>query len=59
FSLYFAPATCIMAGIALSGAFDVFTSSVKSQLPCLPGDSDVSLFLVSLHVHILTRSRMY
>ncbi|MCL7035937.1 hypothetical protein MKW94_014945 [Papaver nudicaule] len=38
--LVFAPAACIMAGIALSGAFDVFTSSVKFQLPGLLGDSD-------------------
>lgn len=31
--LVLAPAACIMSGIALSGAFDVFTRSIKFQLP--------------------------
>lgn len=33
--LVFAPAACIMSGIALSGAFDVFARSIKFQLPAL------------------------
>ncbi|KAI3934660.1 hypothetical protein MKX01_012200 [Papaver californicum] len=40
--LVFAPAACIMAGIALSGAFDVFTCSVKiSTTWIILGDSEV------------------
>lgn len=31
--LVLAPAACIMSGIALSEAFDVFTRSIKFQLP--------------------------
>ncbi|XP_059634917.1 dolichyl-diphosphooligosaccharide--protein glycosyltransferase subunit STT3A [Cornus florida] len=31
--LVFAPAACITSGIALSEAFDVFTRSIKTQLP--------------------------
>lgn len=34
--LVFAPAACIMSGIALSEAFDVFARSIKFQLPALP-----------------------
>eukprot|EP00262_Sarcandra_glabra_P016187 TRINITY_DN5200_c0_g1_i2.p1 TRINITY_DN5200_c0_g1~~TRINITY_DN5200_c0_g1_i2.p1 ORF type:complete len:789 (+),score=127.97 TRINITY_DN5200_c0_g1_i2:84-2450(+) len=37
--LVLAPAACIMSGIALSEAFDVFTRSVKFQLPRLLGNS--------------------
>ncbi|XP_068655990.1 dolichyl-diphosphooligosaccharide--protein glycosyltransferase subunit STT3A-like isoform X1 [Aristolochia californica] len=36
--LVLAPAACIMSGIALSEAFDVFTRSVKFQLPTLLGN---------------------
>lgn len=45
--LVFAPAACIMSGIALSGAFDVFTRSIKFQLPGISRNStlDVSLSL--------------
>ncbi|RZC90409.1 hypothetical protein C5167_029539 [Papaver somniferum] len=46
--LVFIPTACIMAGIALSGAFDVFTCSGKFQLPGLVGDSDVTVILVFL-----------
>lgn len=44
--LVLAPSACIMSGIALSGAFDVFTRSIKFQLPGVAGNSqtDVSLF---------------
>lgn len=31
--LVLAPAACIMSGIALSQAFEVFTRSIKFQLP--------------------------
>ncbi|KAI3904747.1 hypothetical protein MKW92_013225 [Papaver armeniacum] len=49
--LVFAPAGCILAGLALDGAFDVITSSVKFQLPgLLLGDSDVYVVLVFLVV---------
>lgn len=37
--LVFAPAACIMSGIALSGAFDVFTRSIKFQLPGISSNS--------------------
>ncbi|KAM1478984.1 hypothetical protein ACFX2I_026340 [Malus domestica] len=39
--LVLAPAACIMSGIALSEAFDVFTRSIKFQLPGLLGPSQV------------------
>ncbi|KAJ7973807.1 Dolichyl-diphosphooligosaccharide--protein glycosyltransferase subunit STT3A [Quillaja saponaria] len=39
--LVLAPAACIMSGIALSQAFDVFTRSIKFQLPNLLGNSQV------------------
>ncbi|CAL9774865.1 unnamed protein product [Musa acuminata subsp. burmannicoides] len=44
--LVLAPAACIMSGIALSEAFDVFTRSIKLQLPKLfetppPGSGDI------------------
>lgn len=53
--LVLAPAACIMSGIALSEAFDVFTRSIKFQLPGLPGFSevDVSVFL-SIVLHLFT-----
>lgn len=54
--LVLAPAACIMSGIALSEAFDVFTRSIKFQLPGLPGFSevDVSIFLsIVLHLSSL------
>ncbi|KAI9191022.1 hypothetical protein LWI28_002352 [Acer negundo] len=38
--LVFAPAACIMSGIALSQAFDVFTRSIKFQLPGILGKSE-------------------
>ncbi|KAF8400873.1 hypothetical protein HHK36_014176 [Tetracentron sinense] len=37
--LVFAPAACILSGIALSEAFDVFTRSIKFQLPGVSGVS--------------------
>ncbi|KAL6221085.1 hypothetical protein ACLB2K_008837 [Fragaria x ananassa] len=39
--LVLAPAACITSGIALSEAFEVFTRSIKFQLPDLPGLSPV------------------
>ncbi|XP_028806599.1 dolichyl-diphosphooligosaccharide--protein glycosyltransferase subunit STT3A-like isoform X2 [Neltuma alba] len=39
--LVLAPAACIMSGIALSEAFDIFTRSIKFQLPHHPGHSHV------------------
>ncbi|KAL2965638.1 hypothetical protein AAZX31_16G071800 [Glycine max] len=39
--LVLAPAACILSGIALSQAFDVFTRSIKLQLPSLSGHSHV------------------
>lgn len=49
--LVLAPAACIMSGIALSEAFDVFTRSIKLQLPKLfesppPGVCDRGLVSV-------------
>ncbi|OVA08562.1 Oligosaccharyl transferase [Macleaya cordata] len=38
--LVLAPAACILSGIALSEAFDVFTRSIKFQLPGILGDSN-------------------
>ena len=48
--LVLAPAACIMSGIALSGAFDVLTRSLKFQLPGTSEifASDVSLLFQSL-----------
>lgn len=37
--LVLAPAACITSGIALSEAFDVFTRSIKFQLPNLFSNS--------------------
>ncbi|XP_010249572.1 PREDICTED: dolichyl-diphosphooligosaccharide--protein glycosyltransferase subunit STT3A [Nelumbo nucifera] len=37
--LVLAPAACIMSGIALSEAFNVFTRSIKFQLPGIPENS--------------------
>ncbi|KAK4280931.1 hypothetical protein QN277_012483 [Acacia crassicarpa] len=39
--LVLAPAACIMSGIALSEAFDIFTRSIKFQLPYHSGHSHV------------------
>ncbi|GLT51703.1 hypothetical protein SLA2020_250960 [Shorea laevis] len=39
--LVLAPAACILSGIALSQAFDVFTRSIKFQLPGFPTNSEV------------------
>ncbi|KAM0974704.1 hypothetical protein ACFX2J_017690 [Malus domestica] len=39
--LVLAPAACILSGIALSEAFEVFTRSIKFQLPGLTGPSQV------------------
>uniref|UniRef100_A0A5B7AKT2 dolichyl-diphosphooligosaccharide--protein glycotransferase n=2 Tax=Davidia involucrata TaxID=16924 RepID=A0A5B7AKT2_DAVIN len=39
--LVLAPAACIMSGIALSEAFDVFTRSIKFQLPGVSGNDAV------------------
>lgn len=39
--LVLAPAACIMSGIALSEAFNVFTRSIKFQLPGLFGSSKI------------------
>ncbi|GKV06683.1 hypothetical protein SLEP1_g18541 [Rubroshorea leprosula] len=39
--LVLAPAACILSGIALSQAFDVFTRSIKFQLPSLTMNSEV------------------
>ncbi|GLT98528.1 hypothetical protein SLE2022_160290 [Rubroshorea leprosula] len=39
--LVLAPAACILSGIALSQAFEVFTRSIKFQLPGFPTNSEV------------------
>ncbi|XWS69928.1 hypothetical protein CRYUN_Cryun03dG0005400 [Craigia yunnanensis] len=39
--LVFAPAACITSGIALSQAFDVFTRSIKFQLPGASSNAEV------------------
>ncbi|MED6183324.1 Dolichyl-diphosphooligosaccharide--protein glycosyltransferase subunit stt3a [Stylosanthes scabra] len=39
--LVLAPAACILSGIALSQAFDVFTRSIKFQLPSLSDHSHI------------------
>lgn len=48
--LVLAPAACIMSGIALSGAFDVLTRSLKFQLPATSENlpSDVSFAISSV-----------
>lgn len=48
--LVLAPAACILSGIALSQAFDVFTRSIKLQLPSLSVDSHVDVSIFSLIV---------
>lgn len=40
--LVLAPAACIMSGIALSGALDVFTRSIKYQLPSISQNSETN-----------------
>lgn len=47
--LVLAPAACITSGIALSEAFEVFTRSIKFQLPGLPGISPVDVSMHSLY----------
>lgn len=42
--LVLAPAACIMSGIALSSAFDVFTRSIK--FASFGKQADVSVFVV-------------
>jgi len=44
--LVLAPAACILSGIALSQAFDVFTRSIKLQLPSLLGHSHVDVSII-------------
>ncbi|KAK6236376.1 hypothetical protein SCA6_011713 [Theobroma cacao] len=51
--LVLAPAACITSGIALSQAFDVFTRSIKFQLPGLSSNTEVD---VSRLLFIYTRS---
>lgn len=46
--LVLAPAACILSGIALSQAFDVFTRSIKLQLPSLSGHSHVDVSIIFL-----------
>lgn len=46
--LVLAPAACIMSGIALSQAFEVFTGSIKFQLPGVSGNSEVDVRIISL-----------
>lgn len=41
--LVLAPAACIMSGIALSGALDVFTRSIKYQLPSISQNSETNV----------------
>lgn len=45
--LVFAPAACIMSGIALSEAFNVLTRSIKFQLPGSSGISQVDLSMLA------------
>lgn len=47
--LVLAPAACIMSGIALSEAFDVFTRSIKFQFPSVTEgpQANVSKLLMS------------
>ncbi|KAG9439872.1 hypothetical protein H6P81_020037 [Aristolochia fimbriata] len=56
--LVLAPAACIMSGIALSEAFDVFTRSVKFQFPTLlgsplPDAGDATLESVGLQSNVV------
>lgn len=45
--LVLAPAACITSGIALSAAFEVFTRSIKFQLPELSGSSQIDVIVLS------------
>lgn len=45
--LVLAPAACITSGIALSAAFEVFTRSIKFQLPELSGSSLIDVIILS------------
>ena len=54
--LVLAPAACITSGIALSQAFDVFTRSIKFQLPGVSSNAEVDvsrLYLSILDVYTL------
>lgn len=57
--LVLAPAACIMSGIALSQAFEVFTRSIKFQMP---GEADaqevnfISMMLVLSMLVLLSSS---
>ena len=54
--LVFAPAACITSGIALSQAFDVFTRSIKFQLPGVSSNAEVDvsgLYLSMLIYYII------
>ena len=44
--LVLAPAACILSGIALSEAFDVFTRSIKFQLPGFSEKFQIDVSLV-------------
>ena len=43
--LVLAPAACIMSGIALSEAFEVFARSIKFQLPGASVKSQVDVYI--------------
>jgi len=49
--LVLAPAACILSGIALSQAFDVFTRSIKFQLPHLSDHSQVDVSFIFFNGH--------
>ena len=59
--LVLAPAACILSGIALSQAFDVFTRSIKFQLPSLSDHShiNVSIFYLIFRFSIALHSSSY
>ena len=48
--LVLAPAACILSGIALSEAFDVFARSIKFQLPAA-ADSSSDEVAIIIHSH--------
>lgn len=55
--LVLAPAACILSGIALSQAFDVFTRSIKFQLPGMSGHLTVDVSLsISFSSHAADHS---
>lgn len=61
--LVLAPAACILSGIALSEAFEVFTRSIKFQLPGTSINSQISVNMpscfceTSIQTHLLERLR--